>query len=808
MAYTYKKRVNTSSKHSAGFPGGSPFSKNPSTGGNCTWWAWGRFKEVYKLATKKSLEWTAGAGNACMFYTIMGNAGYKTGKTPKPGAIICWGYGSAHGNPGHVAFVEQVYSNGDIEISQSGWSSGPLPNRRITKKSGYKFGYNNDHFNGFIYNKVEFTNPDGTSVSGGKTADHPRSWYTKKYGNQARVYFALRDLGYSHKGTCAIMGNINQESGFRTTAISGDGFGSQGLCQWTGGRLTNLKNYASKNNMDWKSVNCQCKFLDKELTDSYKTLKSKLKKGTGNLHQLTYDFCFVFERPATWAANMPRRNSSADEYYKRYKNAFGSSGGGEDEATGGGYIDMQKRSSVLYTSDNYQFLDLELEDKSKEDAFTAQYRDFMTNLNFTSAKSSAMHESIIPVGTAVSSEASRPTIPKVKQALQISDALIQAPFVELVIGDYIIGSYKNSTDEFPNHITRLEVDKTNGEINKYTIGLVHQIRAGEDPNILDKIFSSVRYGKIHIRYGDCESQTTFKDVEAIITNIVDNRDYSGSRITYTLYATSACNYVTGVKLDFPGVTDRPSNIIKNLLYNKGDISNALISVFPGMADRSKVESSNYIPSNDTILQVDAQSNITVIEYIKYLTGCMSNASNSVDDVIRNSTYYLTYEDSINGSYFKITERGSTTSSTLQRSVFSVTVGYPDGNDVLAFNINNESAWQLLYKNGKVSSEFFYDINSNGDITRTSSISLFNRSQVMNEIQKNWWTQMVNFPISANLTLRGLLKPVNLMDYIYIDVVFYGQKHITSGLYTIVGQADTLDGSGFKTNLKLIRVGDS
>ena len=180
MAYTYKKRVNTNKKHSINYPNNNPFKKNASTGGNCTWWAWGRFKEVYTKATGKSLSWTAGGGNACAFYRIMGNAGYKRGKTPKPGAIICWGYnGRAEGNPGHVAFVEYVYKNGDIEISQSGWSSGPLANRKITKKSGYKFGYNNDHFNGFIYNKVEFTNPDGTVVSGGgsgSTADHPRSW--------------------------------------------------------------------------------------------------------------------------------------------------------------------------------------------------------------------------------------------------------------------------------------------------------------------------------------------------------------------------------------------------------------------------------------------------------------------------------------------------------------------------------------------------------------------------------------------------------------------------------------------------------
>ena len=68
--------------------------------------------------------------------------------------------------------------------------------------------------------------------------------------------------------------------------------------------------------------------------------------------------------------------------------------------------------------------------------------------------------------------------------------------------------------------------------------------------------------------------------------------------------------------------------------------------------------------------------------------------------------------------------------------------------------------------------------------------------------------MINFPISATLNLRGLLKPVNLMDHILIDVVFYGQHHITSGLYIVTGQKDILDGSGFKTSLSLIRVGDS
>jgi len=47
-----------------------------------------------------------------------------------------------------------------------------------------------------------------------------------------------------------------------------------------------------------------------------------------------------------------------------------------------------------------------------------------------------------------------------------------------------------------------------------------------------------------------------------------------------------------------------------------------------------------------------------------------------------------------------------------------------------------------------------------------------------------------------------------MDLINVDVRFYGVKHLTSGLYAITGQQDVLDGSGFKTNLALLRVGDT
>lgn len=640
----------------------NPFEVNPKTGGNCTWYAWGRFCEVAALGGKK-LSWSYGGGDACRFYSIMvGNGKLKGGTLPKPGAIICWGYdGKPYAGWGHVAFVEQVnMKNGvvdSIEVSQSGWSSGPMKNATLKAGTGkpgtgaYKMGYRNSYFNGFIYNPIDFGNPAGA------VADN-----------------------------------------------------------------------------------------------------------TGLIVA-------------------------------------------EDVA---GEVDMRRRITRLYSSDNYErvkYIDDRTETQRIAEEQRTKLKNTLSKIDFssTTVTSAAFPESVVSISAP---SVAKQRIEKVSSFFDISRALVQAPFVELDIGGYTIGSYNGSTDKYPNYISRLDVKKINGEINQYTIGLIYQIRPGENPNLLDELFSKVRYNKIKIRYGDCESGSLFKDSEAIITNIVQNRDYAGSRITYTIYATSACNYVTSVKFDFKSITDKPSNIIRDLLYRNNETSGLLTSAFSGMMDRLYVESNNYIPTNDAVINVEAKANMDSLSYINYLVGCMSNATNGINSIIRNSNYFITYNDSDRGSYFKIDEIVKTTStSALTRNIFNITVGFPDGNDVYDFKINNNESWSMLYENSSVSNEYIYNINNKGNRTLNYSPNLSSSSGIMNEIQKNWWTQMTTYPISAQLTMRGLLRPVNLMDYVHIDVVFYGQKHITSGLYVITGEQDILSGSGFLTNLSLLRVGD-
>lgn len=118
---------------------------------NCVGYAWGRAYEelgaASKLSRRNAEDWWG--------YTA---DGYQRGKTPRVKSIICWRAG-ATGNgsdgAGHVAFVEEVYTNGDILTSNSAYGGSRFYTQRVTKASGYSIG-GNFVFQGFIYLPVSY----------------------------------------------------------------------------------------------------------------------------------------------------------------------------------------------------------------------------------------------------------------------------------------------------------------------------------------------------------------------------------------------------------------------------------------------------------------------------------------------------------------------------------------------------------------------------------------------------------------------------------------------------------------------------
>ena len=161
MAFTPRKSApSTSSKYWKHTSAGGVNECIKISGGscipNCVGYAWGRFYEILGSRPKLSRV------NAEMWY-LNTSDGYKRGKTPRLGAVICWAKGKA-GNAadgaGHVAIVEAIYSDGSILTSNSGYKSTRFYMKKI--KKGYALpGYT---FQGFIYNPAV---PAGSSGSSG-----------------------------------------------------------------------------------------------------------------------------------------------------------------------------------------------------------------------------------------------------------------------------------------------------------------------------------------------------------------------------------------------------------------------------------------------------------------------------------------------------------------------------------------------------------------------------------------------------------------------------------------------------------------
>lgn len=137
---------------------------------NCTGFAWGRFHMVSDLAdgtqNYSNVPKLSRADAGKWFgYT---QDGYERGQTAKLGAVIC--YSDNNGGAGHVGIVEEIFEDGSITISQSGYSSSK---RFWTSKLSNTYAYSGYTFQGFIYN------PD-VKAGGGTTPSVPIKFKKRK----------------------------------------------------------------------------------------------------------------------------------------------------------------------------------------------------------------------------------------------------------------------------------------------------------------------------------------------------------------------------------------------------------------------------------------------------------------------------------------------------------------------------------------------------------------------------------------------------------------------------------------------------
>lgn len=400
---------------------------------------------------------------------------------------------------------------------------------------------------------------------------------------------------------------------------------------------------------------------------------------------------------------------------------------------------------------------------------------------------------------------------------------VSTPFIKVIIGDYTFGVFKHSEDvkkdntgvyrihsfQYPNYIQSLNVVKINGKVNTYELVIKYPITESNDPNFFEKVFSSVsKSRKIVFTYGDLSApKFMYKEEEALIMDVNNSFDLSGSTITYTVSAVSSCALATAggfnfVTREYVGL-HQPSSIIKRLLKNNSQFG--LLDIFSGMKNMNLVESLGLIQSDDKIVELTAKTNINILDYLQYLVSNMRKSSS--ESGIYKMVVVDDTSDVLSGPYFKVVSASASGDSL---DTYSLDIGFPSDNVVTSFSINNNKSFSILYNYSK-------SLNTNEYVTRiqddgvevkiySPNISSTNDEQITYSNDAMWWENVTQYPITASVTLKGLLRPAILMSKVRLNVLFYGKAHISSGQYIINKQVDTINSEGCWTTLSLVRIG--
>ena len=398
---------------------------------------------------------------------------------------------------------------------------------------------------------------------------------------------------------------------------------------------------------------------------------------------------------------------------------------------------------------------------------------------------------------------------------------VEAPFIIVKIGNYTFGhcekSYRGAMQDnfkitYPNYMDSLNVTKINGAINTYVLTMTYAITQNDDPNRLEKVFSSVsNTRKLILSYGDWNAPSfIYREEEAIITKLTTRVNMQNSTIQYVVNCTSNALSLTAGYHSFPAKFAKPSDVIIELLKDK---RLGLTDIFTGMSNIATVGAERFIDRSDKSVQIEAKTSITVMDYLSYLVSCMVYVGETSSKLKTNCYFWSAYDDTsgeYGGTYFKVIRVAANTTTKVSQGTYEVDVGYPTGDCVTEFNINNDDSWALLYNYSKEIKlpEHTYRIDNSGNLVEddASLMALSRSTFAMTEATRNWWSLVTQFPITATLTMKGLLRPSMLMSYVKVNTYFYGQKHTSSGLYIITKQQDTVNSSGYRTTLSLTRVG--
>lgn len=182
--------------------------------------------------------------------------------------------------------------------------------------------------NSMAYAADNKNNSDNIKIENINTDSGSKAELVQTSSSAVTVYnFLVRDMRLTPAAACGIMANIEHESTFNAKAKSRSG--SYGLCQWTGGRLTRLKNWCKKNGFNYQTAIGQLNFLKYELSsNNYKVLYDgktiydhmlTIENTASGAYEAGAYWCARYEKPAAVKSRSHSRgNLSKNSYWPVY----------------------------------------------------------------------------------------------------------------------------------------------------------------------------------------------------------------------------------------------------------------------------------------------------------------------------------------------------------------------------------------------------------------------------------------------------------------------------------------------------------
>lgn len=151
--------------------------------------------------------------------------------------------------------------------------------------------------------------------------------YSSSSSQQAVVWNYFKNKGLNDKAIAGIMGNIQQESGFNSSAVNKSS-GASGIFQWLGGRKNGLQEYAKSLGKSWTDLQVQLDYAWKELQGSEKKSLASLQRNDLSASQHASEFDRLFERSGGSAVG--KRQDYANQYFNQFQGTNGGTGIGID----------------------------------------------------------------------------------------------------------------------------------------------------------------------------------------------------------------------------------------------------------------------------------------------------------------------------------------------------------------------------------------------------------------------------------------------------------------------------------------------